>query len=162
MNNQGPRAKTEGQGSGVKGQGYQQLLAWQRAHQLGLAVFRSTRSLVRSEGWLVRQVVRSAVSVPANIAEGYSRGSIKEYIQHLQIARGSLAETEYYLLFMRDAELLAPNVLTDLDKLRSETARLLLGLIRSLQNGSDRPRRVGEDAVEYVIPADAVAVTPDP
>jgi len=102
------------------------------------------------------------VSVPANIAEGYSRGSIKEYIQHLQIARGSLAETEYYLLFMRDAELLAPNVLTDLDKLRSETARLLLGLIRSLQNGSDRPRRVGEDAVEYVIPADAVAVTPDP
>lgn len=151
-----------GQGSGVKGQGYQQLIAWQKAHELALAIFQATDPLSRTQGWLVQQCSRSAVSVPANIAEGYSRGSIKEYIQFLQIARGSLAETEYYLLFMRDAGLLPGDRLNDLDKLRTETAKPLLGLIRSLQSGSDRPRRVGEEPAEYIIQPNTVALTPDP
>jgi len=155
-------AQDQGQGSGVRGQGYQQLIAWQKAHQLALAVFRATNPLSRTQGWLVRQCSRSAVSVPANIAERYSRGSIKEYIQFLQIARGSLAETEYYLLFMRDAALLADSTLDGLDKLRVETAKPLLGLIRSLQAGNDRARRVGEEAVEYITQPDNIALTPDP
>jgi four helix bundle protein len=155
-------AQGQGQGSWVRGQGYQQLIAWQKAHQLALAVFRATNPLSQTQGWLVRQCSRSAVSVPANIAEGYSRGSIKEYIQFLQIARGSLAETEYYLVFMRDAALLADSTLDGLDKLRVETARPLLGLIRSLQSGNDRPRRVGEDPIDYITTNDTVALTPDP
>ena len=143
----------KGQGSGAKGQGYRQLLAWQRSHELALAAFRSTQTLARKESWLYRQCMRPTVSVAANIAEGYSRGSLREYIQFLNIARGSLAETEYYLLFIREAGLLPEAQVRALDVLRAEAASLLLGLIRSLQAKDTSSRRqvgrIGEGQAEY-------------
>ena len=147
------RSSAQGQGPGAKGQGYRQLLAWQRAHELALAMFRLTQPLARKESWLYRQCMRSTVSVPANIAEGYSRGSLREYIQFLNIARGSLAETEYYLLFMREAGLFPEAQVRELDILRAESASLLLGLIRSLQakdvSRNREVRRSGEGKAEY-------------
>lgn len=149
MTQQAPK----GRGSGVKGRGYQQLLAWQRAHELALAVYRVGESLSRSNGWLRSQRTRSSVSVAANIAEGYSRGSLREYIQFLNIARGSLAETEYHLLFMHDAGLIQANSYAELEPLVHETGNLLLGLIRSLRakdaTGNREPRRIGEEPGEY-------------
>ena len=145
----------QGQRSGVKGQGYQQLLAWQRAHQLALAVYRSTNSLSSRDGWLRSQIVRAAVSVPANVAEGYSRDSLKEYLHFLSIARGSLAEVEYYVLFIRDAGLLPEETGEKLDALRRESGRLLLGLMRSLREADAKqargPRQVGEEHVDYIL-----------
>jgi len=116
-------------------------LAWQRSHELALAAFRSTQTLARKESWLYRQCMRPTVSVAANIAEGYSRGSLREYIQFLNIARGSLAETEYYLLFIGEAGLLPEAQVRALDVLRAEAASLLLGLIRSLQAKDTSSRR---------------------
>ena len=126
-------ADVEGQGAGVRGQGYQQLVAWQKAHNLALDAFRCSETLRARHRWLADQLVRSAVSVPANIAEGYSRGSLREYLHFLNIARGSLGEVEYYLIFSRDASLISP---ADFDKLLSmarEAARLLFGLIKAIQ-----------------------------
>ena len=142
-----------GQGPGVKGQGYQQLVAWQRAHELALAVFHAAQALPGAHGWLRTQCCKSAVSVAANIAEGYSRGSFREYIQFLNIARGSLAETEYHLLFMRDAGLLGEEAFVKVDAKRREAASLLLGLIRSLQTKAETTprggRRISEERMEY-------------
>ena len=154
------------QGSRVKGRGYQQLIAWQRSHQLALAVFRATRRLARTEGWLRSQCARSAVSVAANIAEGYSRGTLKEYIRFLDIARGSLAETEYHLLFMHDAGLLGADEYHEIDQLVFEAGNVLFGLIRSLrakeQAGDREPRRIGDEHGEYLTGTDAELADLDP
>jgi len=144
---------SEGLGSRVEGLGYGKPIAWQKAHELALAIYQATKPISRSDSWLRTQANRSAVSVPANIAEGYSRGSGKECIQFLNIARGSLAETEYYIIFMRDAGLLSTNDGQRLADLSAETARVLLGPIRSLRAqprvGTSEPSRIGEEAGEY-------------
>lgn len=140
-----------GQGPGAKGQGFQALLAWQRGHELALGVFRKTESLAAKHAWLVRQCSRAAVSVPANIAEGYSRESSRDYVRYLQIARGSLAEVEYCLLFMRDAEPLSTDASAELESKRMETGRLLVGLIRSLQSKGAVQRQVREEPAVYSV-----------
>lgn len=72
-------------------------MAWRKADELGSAVFQALQEGQRPI-WLVAQVTRAAVSVPANVAEGYTRGALRDYLRFLDIARGSLAELEYYPL----------------------------------------------------------------
>lgn len=122
-----------GQGSRVMGQGYKRLLAWQKADDLACAIFQMTGHLPEQLRWLANQMNRAAVSVPANIAEGYSRDSAKEYLRFLHIARGSLAELEYYLHFVSRNELASADSLKQLDELRREVGSLLFGLIQSLK-----------------------------
>jgi len=79
--------------------GYQDLQVWQRAMTLAEGVYRLTKSFPREELFgLTSQVRRSAASVPANIAEGYGRGTKPAYISFVRIAQGSLKETETHLL----------------------------------------------------------------
>ena len=99
-------------------------------------------------------MIRAAVSAPANIAEGYSRGSLREYLHHLSIARGSLAETEYYLHFMHRNGVLDVDSFNRLSSLHCEAAGLLYALIRSLskksqEEGSHRPYAISEDDGRY-------------
>ena len=147
------KEQSEGHGPGAKGQGFRELLAWQKAHALALAVFQATQQVARSHEWVVRQCTRSAVSVPANVAEGYSRTSRRDYLRYLNIARGSLAETEYYLLFMRDSALLPAGTVHQLESLRIEAGNFLVGLIRSLEaKERAEPRqlnRIREEQAEY-------------
>ena len=147
----------EGHGPRVGGRGYQQLRAWQRSHALALRAFRASESLRPRQRWLADQFARSALSVPANIAEGYSRGSLREYLQFLTISRGSLAETEYYVLFIEDAGLLPAEEIETLSALVDDAGSLLLGLIRSLQakDGGGRARRIPPTA-------DSAPATRDP
>jgi four helix bundle protein len=142
-----------GRGSRVAGRGYQQLRAWQEAHELALLAFRSSGEFKARNRSLADQFVRSAVSVPANIAEGYNRGSLREYIQFLNIARGSLAETEYYVIFAEDAGLLHGDQIAALTTLVDDAGSLLLGLLRSLQTkqGGASSRMVREDGPPYVV-----------
>lgn len=76
-------------------QSYRELLVWQKAMELALLAYRLTEGFPRRELYgLVAQIRRASVSVPSNIAEGYGRGSRKEYLQFLWIAQGSLKELE--------------------------------------------------------------------
>jgi four helix bundle protein len=143
----------QGDGWRVEGGGYKQLVAWQRAHALALAVFRALQAEPPPDRWLRNQCVRSAVSVGANIAEGYSRGSLREYIQFLNIARGSLAETDYHLLFLKDAGLLTEESFERLQPLILEAGSVLLGLLRALErkdNSRERlPKKTGDEPAAY-------------
>ena len=78
---------------------YKELEVWQKSVTLVTETYKTTERFPRAERFgLTGQIRRAVTSVPANIAEGWGRGSTKEYIQFLLIARGSLAELETHLI----------------------------------------------------------------
>jgi len=83
-------------------QSYRELVAWQRAFALVEQVYAATAHFPPEERFgLIAQTRRCAVSVPSNIAEGYQRGTRKDYIRFVTIAQGSLAELETQLLIAK-------------------------------------------------------------
>jgi len=84
-------------------QNYKELDVWKRAVALITELYRITSRFPDSERFgLVAQIRRAATSIAANIAEGWGRGSTKEYIQFLTIARGSTTELETHLIVARN------------------------------------------------------------
>lgn len=82
---------------------FQDLLVWRKAHELVLAVYSLTAAFPKPETYgLSLQIRRSAVSVPANIAEGLRRRSRSEKARFLNMAESSLEETRYFLILARD------------------------------------------------------------
>jgi len=78
---------------------------WQKAHAFVLEGYRYSRTFPKSETYgLVSQFRRAAVSVPANIAEGFKRRSKPDKIRFMNIAQGSLEEVRYYLILARDLD----------------------------------------------------------
>ena len=115
------------------------LVAWQRAMDLTRTVYRHTALMPPDERYgLTNQMRRAAVSVPSNIAEGYARQSLQDYLKFLRIARGSLAELMTQLELATSMEMvpLDPN----LESLLSETDRVLQFLIKSLERTKPHPR----------------------
>jgi four helix bundle protein len=82
---------------------FEQLIVWQKAHQFVLGVYRFTESFPRSETYgLTSQFRRAAVSIPANIAEGFKKRGRADKVRFLNIAQGSLEECRYYLTLTKD------------------------------------------------------------
>jgi four helix bundle protein len=82
---------------------FRKLLVWKRAHELALMIYKITETFPKHELFaLINQVRRSVVSVEANIAEGYALGTAPNYLRHLNISIGSLAETECHLEIAHD------------------------------------------------------------
>ena len=113
--------------------GFRKLLVWQRAHQLVLLIYKTTEAFPKSELFgLTSQMRRAAVSVPANIAEGYAAGGEGQLSRFLNISQGSLAEVEYYLILSTDLKYISDTQYQEAEKLRKETGFLLYRLIQSL------------------------------
>ncbi|WP_395943271.1 four helix bundle protein [Brevundimonas sp.] len=88
---------------------YRELTVWRDGVALVKACYLVTRSFPKDELFgLTSQIRRASVSVPANIAEGYGRGSRKDYVRHLMIAQGSLKELETHLIIATEVELITP------------------------------------------------------
>ncbi len=82
---------------------FRDLMVWQKAHQFVLAAYRYSSEFPRSEVYgLASQVRRAAVSVPANIAEGFRKRGKPDKARFLNIAQGSLEESRYYLILAAD------------------------------------------------------------
>lgn len=113
---------------------HRDLTVWQKAMDLAVQVYRLTAHFPRDETYrLTAQLTRAAASIPANIAEGNARSSRRDYANFLAIAKGSLNETETFLLlalrlgYLREPEL-APTLalITEVGKmLTSLRARLM-------------------------------------
>lgn len=84
---------------------FEDLFVWKKAHELVLSVYKATKKYPKDELYgLVSQMRRAAVSVPANIAEGFKKKSKAEKVHFLTISYGSLEEVRYYLILSRDLE----------------------------------------------------------
>ena len=114
---------------------YYELRVWQKAHELTLLVFRLTEKFPKSDLFgIVSQVRRSSSSVAANIAEGFGRGTTKELLRSLQIARGELEETRYFMLLSRDLMKVSKEEFGQVSEECDSTGRLINALGRSLRN----------------------------
>ena len=122
---------------------YRTIRAWQLADQSVIEVYQTTSAFPREELYgLVSQMRRAATSVAANIVEGTARGSKKEYLQFLFIARGSLAELGYYLDLSCRLHWISKEQFEPLDQQRDHAARVLHGLIQSVMLESGVIREV--------------------
>ncbi len=82
---------------------FRDLMVWHKAHEFVLCVYRFTDSFPRQEIFgLAHQMRRAAVSIPANIAEGFAKRSKPDKVRFLNIAEGSLEESRYYLILAQD------------------------------------------------------------
>jgi four helix bundle protein len=82
---------------------FQQLIVWQKAHQFVLGVYQLTEAFPRREIFgLTSQLRRSAISIPANIAEGFKKRGRADKARYLNIAQGSLEECRYFLVLVKD------------------------------------------------------------
>ena len=109
---------------------FRDLVVWQKAHALALEIYRQTRGFPREEKFgLTSQVRRAAVSVAANITEGFSKRGRSDKARFMNIAQGSLEEVNYYLILAGDLGHLDPGVLADQYR---EVARLLNGYTRAI------------------------------
>ncbi|MFT5837144.1 MAG: four helix bundle protein [Candidatus Azotimanducaceae bacterium] len=83
--------------------GFESLLVWQKAHQFVLDTYKMTLNFPDSEKFgLTSQFRRAAISIPANIAEGYGKRSSADKARFYNIAQGSLNECRYYLRLAKD------------------------------------------------------------
>ncbi|BAZ43662.1 S23 ribosomal protein [Chondrocystis sp. NIES-4102] len=82
---------------------FQDLIVWQKAHQLVLSIYRFSQNFPTSETYgLTSQLRRASVSIPANIAEGFKRKTLTDKLRFLNIAQSSLEEGRYYLILSAD------------------------------------------------------------
>ncbi len=120
---------------------FKELEVWQKAVKLATETYRLTESLPRAEQFgLTIQARRAAASVPANIAEGWGRGSTREYIQFLLIARGSLMELETHLIIARQLNYLVQEELASVQKQIEEVGKMLNALVLALRARQDTSR----------------------
>lgn len=112
---------------------HRDLVVWQKAVELGLAVYDATQRFPGDERFgLTNQLRRASVSIASNIAEGYGRGTTDDYARYLRVARGSLFEVDTQLLFAVRLGYLSETTHHQLDEALRECSRLLAGLLRSL------------------------------
>jgi four helix bundle protein len=109
---------------------FEDLIVWQKAHAFVLAVYRVSRGFPREETYgLTSQLRRAAVSVPANIAEGFKRRGKPDKARLMNVAEGSLEEARYYLRLAKD---LGYSQTNELDGTAAEVGRLLGSYARTL------------------------------
>lgn len=114
-----------------KNRGYQQLPVWNDAIEFYIACCRILRAFPYDLRRVASQGIASADSVHHNIAEGYCRRSIREYLQHLNYALGSLGESVSGLIAYRRAEQISEN---DFEPLNSHAFKLENGLLRLVES----------------------------
>jgi len=103
-------------------QDFRNIQAWQKAHELTLKIYKTTKAFPKDERYgLTSQIRRAALSIPCNIAEGCARSTDADFARFLDIAIGSASEVECQLLLAKDLEYLKK---TESDELLEQVMRV--------------------------------------
>ncbi len=118
---------------------FKDLIVWQKSHGLVLKVYKLTKFFPRDELFaLVSQIRRAAVSVPANIVEGFRRRTLNDSIHFYYISSASLEELKYHLFLARDLKYISSKEYEAIELDSEEVSKLLNGWIKSQKLISDR------------------------
>ena len=118
----------------MKIESHRDLIVWQKSVELVTECYRVTSSFPSDERFgLTSQLRRSAVSVPANIAEGKGRGTTNNFVNFLSIASGSLTELDTHLVIANKLGYLTKETLNELEARMDEVGRMLTALRKSLE-----------------------------
>jgi four helix bundle protein len=113
---------------------WKDLEVWKASHSLVVKVYEITKGFPNDERFrLTDQICRAATSVPTNVAEGKGRNSLREYLQFLSIARGSVEEVKYLLLLCKDLGYISGSTYAALTEEYDHVGRMLNGLMKSLR-----------------------------
>ena len=105
---------------------FKEIIAWQKAHAFVIHVYKACASFPNYERFgLCSQFQRAAVSIAANIAEGYRRDGMKDKLHFLNISQGSLEECRYYILLAHDLNYIDENTFFNLNTSIEDSSRLL-------------------------------------
>ena len=116
---------------------FERIVAWQKAHQFTLLVYKVTQSFPDNEHYgLVSQFRRAAVSIGANIAEGYKKLGKADKLRFLNISEGSLAECENYIVLSRDLGFVGEEDYLLLHNSAEEVGRLLSAYSNGIINNN--------------------------
>ncbi|MBI4656896.1 MAG: four helix bundle protein [Elusimicrobia bacterium] len=116
---------------------FEDIIAWQKARELTLTIYKlSENGILKKDFDLKSQMRRAAISVMANIAEGYGRKTDKEFANFLNIAHGSLAELQSHLYLAVDLKYVDKENFDKLYKLADETSRLLSKFAKYLSSSA--------------------------
>ncbi len=113
-------------------QNFEDVELWKKAHVWVLAIYKFTENFPKQEMFgLTSQLRRSAVSVPANFAEGFRKLGLADKVRFYNISQGSLEESRYYLILAKDLKFGdSTKLLAD----ANEISRMLGGYIRTIQD----------------------------
>lgn len=114
---------------------FRDLKVWQKSMTLVSRIYVETKSFPKEEKYgLVSQIRRCAISVPSNIAEGYSRKSRKDFRRFLNISMGSLFEMQTQILIANNLNYLKNQTVENLFERSREVERMLSSFIRSIES----------------------------
>ena len=115
------------------GESYRDLIVWQRAIEMSVALYKLTSGFPKEELYgLTSQLRRAGVSVASNIAEGYGRSSTGEYRQFLGMARGSNMEVQTQLEISRELGIGDADMLKRAESLSNEIGKMLVAIMNKL------------------------------
>ncbi|WP_455054488.1 four helix bundle protein [Leyella stercorea] len=118
-------------------QTFQNILAWQKAYDFVLDVYKYTKSFPESEKYgLISQFQRAAVSIIANIAEGYKKIGKADKLRFMNISQGSLEECRCYVILSRDLGYIDNDVYNILYSKIEEASKLLNGYCKAMLNSN--------------------------
>jgi len=118
----------------IKIESHEDLRVWQDSIELVKMIYNMSTNMPEEEKYgLISQIQRSVVSVPSNIAEGFARDSLKEYIRYLSIAAGSLAEMQTQVLIAHELGFVSTQDFSNIRELGNKTGRQLTKLRQSLK-----------------------------
>lgn len=114
---------------------FEDLIMWQKAHQFTLLVYSTTKTFPKEETYgLTSQFRRAAVSIAANIAEGYKKKGLKDKVRFFNISHGSLEECRYYIILSKDLGYI--NNIDKLNNLINETGKLINVYSKAILNSN--------------------------
>jgi four helix bundle protein len=119
----------------IKTKSFEELDAWKKAHEFVIEIYKTTENFLKSEIFgLVSQFRRSAVSVAANIAEGYGKNGPKDKLRFYNISQGSNEECKYYIILSKDLGYINLDRFNILSQKIDDSSKLLNSYCRAISN----------------------------